>query len=239
MYVTPPLFIQVGLSGGDRFLAANFSVFRSLIASSRDNQPEKYAVQAKVHSDASWLNPAHEDNYYIATAVLPWNGQIQATQSLLSSATSARPFDWLPPFFYAFNQYHFLADPIGGAEWMKKASLQTKDVDNQIWLNKIAAMWISRGINRNSSYQILLGMAAQTRHNSLRLDILKRADQLQNLILLDQAAQSFASTYGRRPNTVNELVESAIIKLPPKDPYNAEYILDQAGIAQVKTIKSR
>lgn len=232
MYITPPLIAQIAISGGDKFLAANIAVFRSLIAQPYGGNEKNYATQAIIQSDASRLNPAHEDNYYVAAAMLPWHDQTQAAQSILFSASQARPFDWMPPFFYAFNQYHFLQDPIGGAEWMRIASTHTEDVDNQIWLNKISATWISRGVNRENSYHLLLGMASEAHHKSLKKEILKRAEQLHNLIELDQASKEFLVEHGHYPASINDLLATKII---PKDPFNAEYFIDPFGRTQIKS----
>ncbi|MCB1942779.1 MAG: hypothetical protein KDI53_12195, partial [Candidatus Accumulibacter sp.] len=111
MEVAMPRFVQVLMAAGDRYLAANLDVFRALVVSAARMAADNYRILSIVQSDAGWLNPAHEDNYYLAAAILPWAGEISATQYILRMATEARPFDSGPPFFYAFNEMHFLKNP--------------------------------------------------------------------------------------------------------------------------------
>ena len=57
--VALPLFVQVVMTGGDRFLAANLGSIRALITESAKMHPDEYLILGKVQVDASWLNPAH------------------------------------------------------------------------------------------------------------------------------------------------------------------------------------
>ena len=51
--VALPLFVQVGMAGGDRFLAANLGAIRALITETARMQPDEYKILAKVQVDAS------------------------------------------------------------------------------------------------------------------------------------------------------------------------------------------
>src|SRR5262245_34380838 len=120
--VTLPLFVQVGMAGGDRMLAANMASIRALITTTARMGPDDYAVLAQVQEDASWLNPAHEDNYYTAASILVWNGQFDAGQNILRRATLARPADYQPAFLYAFHLLYFKSDAVGASEWLRMAA---------------------------------------------------------------------------------------------------------------------
>ena len=69
MQVAMPLFVQVFMAMGDRHLAANIAAIRALVVAPEKMRPEEFRILAKVQEDVSWLNPAHEDNYYIAFAL--------------------------------------------------------------------------------------------------------------------------------------------------------------------------
>jgi hypothetical protein len=45
--------------------------FRALVVSTETMSAENYRILGIVQSDAAWLNPAQEDNYYIAAAFCP------------------------------------------------------------------------------------------------------------------------------------------------------------------------
>ncbi len=61
-----PRLIQVVMAGGDRFLAGNLASIRALVADANRMTPDQIELLAKVHEDAAWMNPANEDNYYVA-----------------------------------------------------------------------------------------------------------------------------------------------------------------------------
>ena len=116
MQVALPLFVQVFMAAGDRYLAANLAAIRALVVATDRMQPEEFRILAKVQKDVSWLNPGHEDNYYIAFAVLSQYGELDSAQIILARAGRTRFFDYHPSFFYAFNQWYYKHDPVG-AGW--------------------------------------------------------------------------------------------------------------------------
>ena len=234
MQVAPPRFMQVLLAGGDRFLAANMTVFRALTVSTDNLQPDRFAVQARVQSDAAWMNPFHEDNYYLSAAALSWNGQLESAQEILASASQARTFDMLPPFFYAFNEYYFRHNPINGAEWLKTAANHTPSENDRLSLSRLAANWMVKGQDRQQALNMLEAMAAQSRYSSLRRQILQRAERVRQLIQLDKAIAAYQRQHQQLPVSLDELVSSKTLEKLPSDPLGQGYTLDNQGKAQVK-----
>ncbi|MFY9327789.1 MAG: hypothetical protein WAO76_07195, partial [Georgfuchsia sp.] len=159
MQVALPLFAQVGMAAGDRYLAANIDGFRALVAEPQHMQAENFRVLGQVQRDVAWLNPAHEDNYYIAAAILPWNGQLDAAQYVLRRAIDARPFDWQPIFYYAFHLYHFKRDPVAAAEWLLKAASRAADQNDRYMLQILAARWFEKGYDPKVAIGVVEGMA--------------------------------------------------------------------------------
>lgn len=234
MQVVLPRFIQVAMAGGDRFLAANIAVFRALTTDTQNQRQDRFVVQAIVQQDASWLNPRHEDNYYLAAALLPWNSQLETAQHILSVASETRPYDALPPFFHAFNDYYFNQDAITGAQWLKVAAEHTQDEKERIGFEKIAARWMEQGQDRRSVVRLLEAMAEKSRYKALRRLILLRAERVRHLIQLDEAIASYRKQFGRLPDTQDALVESGILESLPQDPFGQGYLIDAQGKAQFK-----
>lgn len=239
MQVALPRFMQVLLAGGDRYLATNITVFRALTASTENLQPDRFVIQAKVQRDAAWLNPYHEDNYYLAAAGLSWNQQLDAAQEILLSASNARTFDMLPPFFYAFNLYYFRHDPSGGAEWLKVAASHSPSENERLSLNRIAANWLVKGHDRHQALKMLEALAAQSRYGSLRRQILQRAERVKHLIMLDEAINSYRQRHQRPPETLEALVTHHILNQLPTDPMGEGYTLDSQGQAQIRTPQAK
>ena len=104
--------VQLLLAGGDRFLAANFETIRAMSTGSDD--PAAAAADSsfriRAHRVVAQLNPCHEDNYYVANALLSWGGAPADGIDVLRRATECRAWDEFPPFFYGFNQWFFNRD---------------------------------------------------------------------------------------------------------------------------------
>ena len=233
MLVALPKYMQVILAGGDRYLAANINTFRALISNISSKSPnETLKVQAKIQSDAAWLNPYHEDNYYLAAATLPWNGMVEQAQYILASASHARNFDMLPPFFYAFNQYYFEHDPLRGSDWLKIAATHTDDLDQKFALQKLAARWIEKGEDHRQALKMLETMAAQSNIKSVKQNLLVRAERVRHLISLDDASNEYLRTYNTLPTSIEDLTKTGVLKHLLQDPLGDGYILDANGRAK-------
>lgn len=228
--VALPLFVQVIMAGGDRFLAANLGAIRALITETAKMHPDEYKILGKVQADASWLNPAHEDNYYIAAAILPWNGQLDAAQTVLRRASLARPFDYQPAFYYAFNLLHFTGDAAGASEWLRRAAAKLPDDDERLTMENLAARWLDKADDLGLAIAVVEAMAEQAKRKDFRNYLLQRAQRLRDLLALRQAASVFQQKYGRPLQSLEQLVDAGLIAGIPVDPFGAGYALDRAGI---------
>ena len=233
MQVALPRFVQVIMSAGDRFLAANLAGFRSLVYSTEDMSADSVRILGVVQSDVAWLNPAHEDNYYIAAAILPWYGEVEAAQRILKSASDARLFDWQPPFYYAFNAIHFQKDHAEGAEWLRRAARQTHDEAEILSFQELAARWASKGEDTDFAIRLHRSMAKETRHAAFAKFLEKRAQRLENLSLLEKAVDRYKSVTGVSPGSLQNLVALSLLPSLPADPFGGEYVLDREGKPQV------
>lgn len=229
MEVALPRFVQVLMAAGDRYLAANLAGFRALVVSTEQMVEENYRVLGIVQSDVAWFNPAHEDNYYIASAILPWNGEVAVAQDILRKATSARPFDWQPPFYYAFNALHFLKRTEEGVEWLRIAARHTHDEMEQIGFEQMAAQWVSRGEDKTFAIKLHRAMAKETKMPAFARFLEKRAVRLENQLLIETAVQRYTEFIGHRPRDIHELVEGKFIRVVPDDPFGQVYTLDHKG----------
>jgi len=224
-----PVMAQVLMSLGDRHLAANLNGFRVLVAETARMGKEDYAIQAGLQRDISWLNPAHEDNYYIAAAILPWGGQLAATQYVLRRAGEARPFDWLPLFHLGFNYYHFDRNPVKGAEILLSAVPRATDQQDRWALQNIAALWIERGYRLADAAGRVEAMANAAPPGGFRKYLLVRAARLRELDRLRDLARQYQQQYGHAPASLDELVRAGLTASIPTDPLGVGFSLDARG----------
>jgi len=229
LLIALPRFAQVLLAGGDRYLAANLAGFRVLVADTGRMSAEDYTVQAKLQRDIAWFNPAHEDNYYIAAAILPWNGQVDAAQYVLRKASDARTFDWYPLFHYGFLFYHFRNDPATGAQWLLKGVPRVKNQPDEWALQNVAAGWIEKGYDTANAAGMVAAMAENAPRGAFRNYLQVRADRLRALATLQNAAKRFRDLYGKDVHSLADLVRSGLLPGIPKDPLGFGFGLDGEG----------
>lgn len=237
MEVALPRFVQVLMAAGDRYLAANLAGFRALVASTEKMTADNYRILGIVQSDLSLLNPAHEDNYYIAAAILPWNREVDAAQSILRRASEARPFDWSPAFYFAFNAMHFKKDPVEGADWLRIAAEHTRDEMTKIQLQQLAARWVAKGEDKQLAIRMHRALAKESHHAAFARFLERRATRLENIYSLEDAVIRFSESSGRAPATLEELVTAGILPALPEDPFGMPYALNEKG--EVVTISPR
>jgi len=228
MRVALPPTVQLVVAGGDRYLAANIAIFRAVTVGVFQLQPDTYRALAEVQVSAAVLNPRHEDNYYTAAAILPWNGQYDAAQDVLQRATDARKNDALPPFFHGFDRFQFKQDFSGAASDMMVAA-QRSDPGNRAALNAIAAKWLERGEDPQFALRVVRSMAESSRNKDLKRLLEARVVRLEGLIALRDAATRYQDQHGHPPPTLDALVKDRLIKSIPVDPFGLGYQLDPRG----------
>lgn len=228
--VALPIFVQVALAGGDRYLAASWSVIRALVTETSRMAREEYQILGQVQKDASWLNPAHEDNYYIATAILPWEGQLDPTQVILCRATRARYFDYQPPFYFAFNLVHFRGDVLGASEWLRQAAEKLPDPDERLTLQNFAVRWLDRSQDLDMAARIVDAMAAQAKRKDFADYLHQRSQRLRDLAVLRRAAAAYAEDHGKPPVSLDDLLKAGLIERLPIDPFGFGFAIDAKGL---------
>ena len=235
LQVALPLFVQVFMMAGDRYLAANLAAIRALVVATDKMRPEDYRILGKVQEDASWLNPAHEDNYYTATAILPWNGEFDAAQTILARATHARYFDYQPAFYYAFHLLHFKGDAVGASAWMRAAAEKLPRDDERLIMQNIAARWMDRAQDTDLAIRIVEAMAQQAKRKDFRAYLEQRVVRLRSLKQLRAAAERFREQSGRPLVKLRDLVDAGFVAAIPTDPFGFGFDVDKQGRVIMRT----
>ena len=216
--------VQLLLTGGDRFLAANIESIRA-VATTSDN-PEaaeanaSFAIRAR--RVVAQLNPCHEDNYYQGNALLTWGGAVAEGNDLLKRATECRTWDEIPPFFYGFNQYFFLHDVEGARASLEIAAKRA--TDNAAGFRKFAIMLAAGELKDDSAaLDFLQQERAQTSDPKLQGMLDKRIARLQGLITLRAAQQRYEARVGQPLTNPQALIDSGELEAFPNDPLRIGY----------------
>lgn len=229
MQVALPLFVQVAMAAGDRYLAANLAAVRSIIADNFAMDSDQYAVLAKVQEDVSWFNPGHEDNYYVAAAVLPWNDQLDAAQRILARAGDARPYDYQPAFYYAFHLLHFKNDAVGASDWLRKAAAHMPEGDERLQMQNLAAIWLDRANDLDLAIGVVEAMADQSQRKDFGNYLKQRVDRLRVLKEVRRAAETYRQRYGEPVRELSDLVKARLLPSVPVDPFGFGFRITKRG----------
>jgi hypothetical protein len=236
--VALPKIVQLFLAGGDRYLAANVNVFRSMMVDTQLMDNSSIYALKKLQLDAAVFNPAHEDNYWIAAATLAWRGEVAAAQTILKQATEARKQDIYPPFFYGFNRKFFYQDITGAAASILVAAKRGSEADETA-LTAIAARWYGQGEDLALSRSILLEMAKQSKNAALKQYLLQRAVRIDTLSSLRDQARNYQRLTSKKLTSFKQLLELKLIKELPSDPTGTGFIIDTNGIPQFASVQGK
>ena len=227
-----PVLVQLLYSGGDPYLASNLNVIRSIVVDTAVTERETYRIQGQLQVDAARFNPRHEDNYYLAAAILPWNGQIEAGQAVLLQAAQARTWDMWPAFYYAFNAMYFERDMTEAGRWAEIAA--QRHPGNAPALRSMAAAWYERQNDSAVALDVLRNMHAQSTDRDFRQLLESRIARLEGLLELRAALEDYRQQHqGKLPTAWEQLIGYGGLKVFPEDPLGAGYTLDATGELQV------
>ena len=237
--VALPRFVQVLMAAGDRFLAADLAAIRALVVATDKMQPEEFALLARIQEDVAWFNPGHEDNYYTAAAILPWNGELDAAQRVLAAAAAARPYDYQPAFFQAFHEMHFNGNGALAHDILVKAAATLQDEDEQLRMRALAVIWAEKSDDVDGVIRVVRAMATQAKRKDFRAYLEKRITRLETLKALRVAAAEFASKQGTPARSLAELRDAGLIREVPGDPFGYGYAIDDEGHVVLRNSRPR
>ena len=230
--VLPPPVATL-LAAGDPYLAANLQVIRGSVVATHLESPGQKRLFGRLLESASRLNPAHEDGYYLGQAILPWAGQVARNQRIQKRAEAARPWDWLPSFFRAFNLYYFRKKPAEAAPILGKAADRASPRNRESLL-ALAAQWTSLGYQPKQALKVVRQLAAGAGPGPLRRHLAARQKQLRGLMRLQKAAAAFRKEEGRPPRSFEALIGYGGLQQIPDDPLGEGFRLDARGEVSVK-----
>lgn len=216
--VATPIPMQLILAGGDRYLAANINAFRVLTVGTTQLDPLTARVLGRLQYDTALLNPAHEDNYYTAAAILPWIGQVDPAQFVLEQAARARKNDIWPAFYLGFNRYYFLGDYVGAGQALALAATQTERQGEKNALLDMAGKWSERIDDPVLAQNAIRNLIGQSHDQGLKDYLAARMKRVEIVNSLRETARRFKREQGRDLSSIEELVQMGYLPALPEDP---------------------
>lgn len=213
--------IQVLMYAGDRFLAANLEEMRVASIGTEDTRLLA-AYRLRAYELVSQLNPCHEDNYYMANALLAWGGSAEEANIIQDRATDCRFWDEFPPFFFGLNSYFFYHDMDTAKKYIDTAARRSKENRNNLQAMSIAIA--AKELNdERMAIAYLRSQRDKTDDRKLAASLDRRLKRLDGLILLRDAQKQYEAKYGHPLTDPNELLKKGILTTVPKDPMRIGY----------------
>jgi len=183
----------------------------------------------RIYVASQTLDPSFAQTYIVAQGWLPWDaGMVKETQNILTIAAENRPWDWQPYHSMGFNAYYFQNRP-GEAG---KLFLEAAKVPNApSFLPILGARLAQKGGETETAIVIMKSMLADKNPEEPGYtDMVDRLHALEGVLVIEQAANSYEKTLGRKPSSLAELTDSGMLAALPPNPYNLAYCMDTTGI---------
>ncbi|MBK7686829.1 MAG: hypothetical protein IPJ25_13150 [Rhodocyclaceae bacterium] len=232
--VVLPATFQTVIYGGDRYLAANIESTRVLMAGEAIVSGKDQDYLYRNHTVVADLNPCHEDNYYVANALLSWGGNVDAALDILRIATKCRFWDEVPPFFLGYNLYFFKYQNQAAKDLLFEAA--ERSPKNRVGLQKFGVMIEAEGIpDVHMAKNYLIDQRTQARDKKLKDMLGLRIARLEGLIVLRDAQVSYEKRTGRPLRDPQDLISNRYLAAFPNDPIGLGYTFSD-GIFAMKEV---
>jgi tetratricopeptide (TPR) repeat protein len=222
------------VSFGSELLAAQLIFYNSMFFVGSLEGPPTLATSHELYhtlDTVTYLDPYNMDGYYFAQGMLSWRPSLlEPLNTLLLRGMDHRPWDWLLPFCYGFNQFYFLKKPREAAVYFETA--YRLNPSNEFLPTFIARLYYQADATK-TAIEYLEEMARATRSETLQQLMLVRLRALQAIALLEEAVKRYEDKYRKKPESLEALVAGGILKAIPPDPYGGDFYVDATG--KVKT----
>jgi hypothetical protein len=176
---------------------------------------------------SSDLDPYFEDPYYLANALMTWDGGlIRETNILLEKGTRYRDWDWMLPFYAGFNSFFFLQDNTKAAEFLVTASKRPGPTEQ---LLSLASRLAFRGKQTENAILFLEAITKKTDDKKLKKTYETRIRALQARLFLERSVSAYKEKFNRTPATLRRMIEKGIIGGIPIDPYGGVFSINPDG----------
>lgn len=207
--VVMPIELDIFSHGGDTYLAANLSFLKTLVY-----PPEGDVIslnyRAELHKRVSLLNPKHENNYYIATSSLPWEGSVFDAQFVLEKSIEARPFDSMPSFFYGLNALYFETNVSKALMNIRRAA-DIEQGPNKPFMKSLTSFIEKNEFNENLPLAYLRLIKGVVTSPVLYRQIESREKKLETVIEVKKAIINYKKKFGERPDSLEAIAEAGLL----------------------------
>ena len=173
------------------------------------------------------LDPMFWDPYLFGEMMLTWQaGMVEDANKLLLKATNERPQDYRPWYYLGFNAYYFQGKSDVAAYYFRKAAQYS---EAPLYIKGLASRFSLYGNQTALGINFLSDLLQHTNDPKIIRYLSKRLEALKRIFFLEQKVSAFKKKYGRRPSSLNELIEVGLLEEIPEDPYGGQFVILENG----------
>jgi hypothetical protein len=174
------------------------------------------------------LDPRFKHTYMLAQGWLPWDAQmVDETQDILRTAAATLPWDWRPLHFIGFNAYYLLDRPGDAGKIFLEAA---KIPHAPPFLAILGGRLAQKGGETEAAIMLMESVLVNmTEEDAGYQDIVERLQALLGVRVVELASGEFSRLFKRGPKTIDELIQSNLLKGKPYNPYGDDYCIDAKG----------
>ena len=179
------------------------------------------------------LDPYNIDAYYFAQAALTWEvKEYAAANALLEFGMKYRTWDYLLPFFAAFNYSYFLKDHANAAVCYRRAA----EISGSDLFMRLASRSYYESGRTEDAIAYLKVLISSSKNEALKQMLVKRLKALTGVRIIEEARDLYRNRFGSPPQSVEQLKGSGVLRRLPVDPYGGAFFIDAEG--QVRSTSS-
>lgn len=187
------------------------------------------------------LDPEFSYAYQVGAIALSTLGNApEKSNALLLKGMRNNPDVWQIPFYIGFNNFFYLNNYEGAAEYMAKAS---ELPGHPAYLPKLAARLYVQGGDPDVALEFLLRMSKETGDEKVREALGEKIKEViveRDAKLLEKAINEYRNVYKSHPERLIELVERGIIAELPREPFGGYYYFNpQDGRIYSSVVRER
>ncbi|NPA40700.1 MAG: hypothetical protein GXO18_00290 [Aquificae bacterium] len=173
-------------------------------------------------------NPRYFDPYYVANAFLTWElGMYNEALHLLERGLSFLK-DWRIPFYMGFIYFYFLGDNAKGAKYMALAAKYRKDKRSNLAVLLASRLYYEEG-KLLVAIALLKEQINTIKDESIKEALKVRLEALKGALRIYNAIDIYKKRFGKRPQSIDDLVEAGLIPPDMRDPLGGRFYLTEDG----------
>ena len=228
LFVPPQEYLS-NIRGGFRNLLADVYYIKGVLAVTDEfnSRQERISWTQQVFKAAVLLDKDMLQAYFFAgSAIVNSKEELKQGNEFLILGLTNSPAYWQIPYWIGFN-YYLIGDSLKAAEFYRLAS-QRPGAPNFLKSNQ--AMLFYKAGEPRMGLMYLEGLLESVSDPEQLKWVKLKIEWLKNMIVLQDAVESFKDRYNRLPQDLEELISRRLISSVPKDPFGGGYYLDdQSG----------